>query len=136
MTCAHYMPATDDGGFCRINARGAGVMVGRSICRMCASYSGPPRMGSATVPVARAGVTPAGLGDLVEKLVKPIARAIKSDCLDERDALKPGSPCAKRRDALNKLYPGSASIPSHSGSAGVSPARAGVPPVHPAEVSS
>ncbi len=42
-----------------------------------------------------------GLGDLVERAVKPIARLIRSDCLDEHDNLKPDSGCAKRRDWLN-----------------------------------
>jgi len=42
-----------------------------------------------------------GLGDRVEKILKPIARAIKSDCLDEHDGLKPGSPCHKGREFLN-----------------------------------
>ncbi len=46
---------------------------------------------------------PFGLGDLVEKLAKPIAKALKMDCLDEQHHLKPDSGCAKRRDALNKI---------------------------------
>lgn len=45
-----------------------------------------------------------GLGDRVEKLAKPIARVVNSKCLDkETDQLKPQSPCAKRRDGLNKV---------------------------------
>ena len=44
-----------------------------------------------------------GLGDLVERLVKPIAIALKLPCLDEQNQLRPESPCAKRRDALNRL---------------------------------
>lgn len=44
-----------------------------------------------------------GLGDRVEALVKPIARAIGSSCLDSNSQLKPKSPCAKVRDILNKL---------------------------------
>jgi len=47
-----------------------------------------------------------GLGDLVERIAKPFARAIGADCLDEHGALKPDSDCAKRRDALNKVRPG------------------------------
>jgi hypothetical protein len=43
------------------------------------------------------------LGDRVEKLVKPIARAVKSRCLDEHGNLKPESWCAKKRDALNRV---------------------------------
>ncbi len=44
-----------------------------------------------------------GLGDVVETLAKPIARALRLDCLDENDKLKPESPCAKKRDALNRI---------------------------------
>jgi len=44
-----------------------------------------------------------GLGDIVESLAKPIAKALKFSCLDENQNLKPESPCAKRRDMLNKI---------------------------------
>lgn len=44
-----------------------------------------------------------GLGDLIEKAVKPIAVALKLDCLDENHNLKNDSPCAKRRDRWNKI---------------------------------
>jgi hypothetical protein len=44
-----------------------------------------------------------GLGDRVEKLVKPMAIALKMKCLDEQKQLKPESPCAKRRNKLNEL---------------------------------
>jgi hypothetical protein len=43
-----------------------------------------------------------GLGDLVELLAKPIAKALGLPCLDERSRLRPDSPCAKRRNALNR----------------------------------
>lgn len=43
------------------------------------------------------------LGDAVETLAKPIAIALKMDCLDEHQNLKPESPCAKRKAFLNKL---------------------------------
>ena len=42
-----------------------------------------------------------GLGDIVERLAKPIARVLGLPCLDESSRLRPGSPCAKRRDRLN-----------------------------------
>lgn len=48
---------------------------------------------------------PRGLGDIIERMVKPIAKALRLNCLDENANLKPKSPCAKRRDALNKLTP-------------------------------
>jgi len=44
-----------------------------------------------------------GLGDRIERMVKPIAVALRLPCLDEEQRLKITSPCAKRRDALNKL---------------------------------
>ena len=43
-----------------------------------------------------------GLGDIVEHLAKPIARALGLPCLDERSRLRPDSPCAKRRNAMNR----------------------------------
>lgn len=46
-----------------------------------------------------------GLGDLVERAAKPIAKALKMSCLDEKGQLKPVSPCGKRRDALNARFP-------------------------------
>ena len=46
---------------------------------------------------------PHGLGDTVERLVKPIAVAFKLNCLDEYQRLKPDSGCAKRREKLNRL---------------------------------
>jgi len=44
-----------------------------------------------------------GLGDRVERLVHPIAVALKLPCLDEKERLRPESPCGRRRDRLNKL---------------------------------
>ena len=46
-----------------------------------------------------------GLGDVVERLAKPIAVALKMPCLDAKRELKPESPCAKRRDKLNSALP-------------------------------
>jgi hypothetical protein len=48
-------------------------------------------------------VGPARVGTWLEKLVKPIARALGSDCLDAANNLKPGSPCAQARNALNQV---------------------------------
>ena len=59
---------------------------------------GPYRSGAAP----EAAAAKPGLGDIVEKLVHPIAVALKLPCL-EKGKLKPQSPCAKRRDRLNKL---------------------------------
>lgn len=44
-----------------------------------------------------------GLGDMVERLAKPIAKALKLPCLDSGGHLKPDSGCGRRRDALNRL---------------------------------
>lgn len=44
-----------------------------------------------------------GLGDIVEIVAKPIARALNLPCLDGQGNLKPGSGCAKRRDYLNRI---------------------------------
>lgn len=44
-----------------------------------------------------------GLGDMMEKAFKPVAKWLKMPCLDEEEKLKPESPCAKRRDRANAL---------------------------------
>jgi hypothetical protein len=45
-----------------------------------------------------------GLGDLVERAVKPIARAMGHPCLDkEKTGLRVGSPCDERRKKVNKV---------------------------------
>jgi hypothetical protein len=48
--------------------------------------------------------SPRRLGDLVHKLAGPIGRAVRWPCLkgDGTTNLKPGSPCARARRALNK----------------------------------
>lgn len=51
-----------------------------------------------------------GAGDWLEKKLHPIAKAIHWPCLDEdKETLKPDSPCAKARDGLNRLVPFGAS---------------------------
>ena len=40
-------------------------------------------------------------GDVVERVAKPVAKALKLDCLDANARLKPESPCAKRKRMLN-----------------------------------
>lgn len=44
-----------------------------------------------------------GLGDIVEQLIKPVAKALNLPCLNEQKKLRPDSPCAKRRNFLNKI---------------------------------
>ena len=105
-TCTHYLPTTNDGGHCRINAFGNGVMVGPKICRVCPSYDGPAPAVAAGDDRGVASTVHSrlpGLGTVVEKIAKPFARVLKSDCLDDRGALKLESGCAKRRDALNRV---------------------------------
>src|SRR5207245_1071022 len=47
-----------------------------------------------------------GLGDVVERMAAPIANALKLDCHDkETGELKKESPCGKRKDKLNKVFP-------------------------------
>ena len=47
-----------------------------------------------------------GLGDRIEQLAKPLAKLLDLPCLDKENQLKPESDCARRRDALNKAFPG------------------------------
>ena len=62
---------------------------------------------SAKCPLSRWAEPPkAGLGTVIENLVKPFARAIKAPCLDPNGKLNPESGCAKRRDTLNRMFPG------------------------------
>lgn len=44
------------------------------------------------------------LGDIVERLAKPIAIALSMKCIDENGQLKPDSGCAKRKAYLNELH--------------------------------
>lgn len=47
-----------------------------------------------------------GLGDVVERIAHPIAKALHLPCLDKKtDTLRPESTCAKRRDAMNRMVP-------------------------------
>jgi hypothetical protein len=45
-----------------------------------------------------------GLGDVVSKVVTPIAGALGHPCVDpETQTVIEGSPCDKRRDAMNRF---------------------------------
>lgn len=55
---------------------------------------------------SRREVKAVGLGDRIERLVKPIAKALRLGCLDENGHLKPESPCAKKRDRINNWLSG------------------------------
>jgi len=56
------------------------------------------------IPV-KVTIRPSGLGDHIENLVKPIAKALNWPCNDAAGRLKPESRCAKLRDALNRAVP-------------------------------
>lgn len=40
-------------------------------------------------------------GTMIERLVKPVGRAMGLPCYEKDGRLKPESPCAKRRDMLD-----------------------------------
>ena len=44
------------------------------------------------------------LGDRVERAVKPLARSLRLDCLDQNGNLKPESGCGKRKARLNAAH--------------------------------
>jgi hypothetical protein len=49
---------------------------------------------------------PTGLGDLVGKIATPIAAALGLPCVDPATRqLRPESPCARRKAALNAAFP-------------------------------
>lgn len=48
-------------------------------------------------------VSPLGLGDVIEIAAKPIARALRLKCLDDKGNLKPDSGCAKRKAKANRV---------------------------------
>jgi hypothetical protein len=63
----------------------------------------PPTMPGVFIPEQKPKLR--GLGDVIERAMKPIASVLKMNCLDAEKKLKPESPCAKRREALNKAVP-------------------------------
>ena len=62
----------------------------------------PSSGGQAIVRIGGGKKAARGLGDMVERLVHPIAVALKLPCLDEKQELRPQSPCARRRAWLNE----------------------------------
>lgn len=58
------------------------------------------------LPIVQPSSPMRGLGDMVAKIAKPVAKLLRLDCLDNKTGdLKPKSPCAQRRDKLNKAVP-------------------------------
>lgn len=85
LTCDHWLKRRERGGF-----RGM-IVDGKGICFECDQ-------------ARRRQVR--GLGDVVAKIATPIARALGLPCVDKvTRELKPNSPCARRRDALNAAAP-------------------------------
>lgn len=74
------------------------------ICAL-GKFGGTPYSGQCLACLKVEKPLPRGLGDLVERVAKPIAKALRLPCLDENHNLRPESPCAKRRDRLNKAFP-------------------------------
>jgi len=82
-----------------------------SACRTCPTPCGTVKPydleASCPLPVSRwpkAGDDGrVGLGDVVEKLAKPVAVALRMKCLDRDQRLLPESPCAKKREVLNEV---------------------------------
>jgi hypothetical protein len=89
MTCPHQsMPPDKD--------------TGRRLCSL-GRFGGRPWAGQCAA-CQRAGLDRHLIGDALERLAKPLAKALRLDCLDDADKLKLGSPCAKRRDRLNEAH--------------------------------
>lgn len=44
-----------------------------------------------------------GLGSLLERVLRPLAKRLGMKCHDEKGKLKPSSPCFRRRQRLNAL---------------------------------
>lgn len=67
-------------------------------------FIGGRQVSEAEYSDARSGARPSvGLGDLVERVAKPIGRALRLNCYDEAGNLRPESGCGKRKAALNRI---------------------------------
>jgi len=89
MTCPHQTqpPGKDTGRrFCDLGRFGGRVFLGQ--CEAC----------------IKAGANKPLAGDQLEKLFKPIAKALGLPCLDASGTLRHDSGCAKRRDKINKIH--------------------------------
>lgn len=52
---------------------------------------------------ARVSTPSRGVGTILERMLKPLARKLSLMCLDDNGQLRKNSGCARRRDWLNKL---------------------------------
>lgn len=75
----------------------------RNALREAATAKASPSPTGALTPSPAVRATGRGLGDVIEAVMKPIARILQLPCLDAKGRLKPDSGCAKRRDALNEV---------------------------------
>lgn len=86
------------------NHQSPGEKPGDFICA-AGLYGGKPRLADCGFCIAK-GKNVRGIGDVVERLAKPIAKALNLPCLDKTTGnLRPESGCAKRRDRMNKALP-------------------------------
>ena len=86
---------------CKHQSQPSGKDTGRRLCSI-GHFNGRPFIGQCNACMD-AGGHKLGLGDLIERIAKPFARALRLDCIDSDGKLKATSPCAKRRDKLNKI---------------------------------
>ena len=88
---------------CPHQSQPKGKDTGRRLCAI-GRFHGRPFIGQCKLCI-EAGYNQEGIGfgDIVERLAKPIAKALRLPCLDKAGNLKPESGCAKRRDKLNKV---------------------------------
>ncbi|MEI6036094.1 MAG: hypothetical protein WCS65_17655 [Verrucomicrobiae bacterium] len=89
------------------------IEIRQELCHECASIAHDPcaacqhgKWGAYRRCAPEAAPSPIrGLGDVVETAARPIAKLLGIPCHDKDGRLKEGTPCAKRRDALNKAFP-------------------------------
>jgi hypothetical protein len=87
---------------CPHQSQPPGKDTGRRICALN-RFNGRPFVGQCNACI-KAGANRPLAGDQLEKLFKPIAKALGLPCLDKEGKLRPESGCAKRRDLLNTLH--------------------------------
>jgi hypothetical protein len=87
---------------CTHQSKPEGKDTGRRLCAL-GHFNGRPYVGNCRECLAAGWHE--GIGDKIERLVKPIAVALRLPCLDAQGRLRPESGCAKRRALLNRLTP-------------------------------
>jgi hypothetical protein len=87
---------------CPHQTRPPGKDTGRRLCDL-GRFKGRPWLGQCNACI-KAGANRPLAGDQLEKLFKPIAKALKLPCLDKNGRLNPDSGCGKRRAWLNRQH--------------------------------